>query len=129
MKQFKLMHGTGEGKHLVSTADHEKRLQLMRDAFSSGVGGIDCDPDVIKTWPEDQESAARAELARHRCTYRIEQAFSATIVTADEWALAVGEVDEDGFFEEAGMYYADADYIDPDYRQELECDDMAKDDL
>lgn len=128
MKQFRLMHGTGEGKHLVRTADHKKRLQLMRDAFSSGVGGIDCDPDIIKTWSEDQESAARAELARHRCTYRVEQAFSGMIVMADEWALSVGEVDEDGCFEEEDMFYAEAEYIDPDYRQELEYENMTEDD-
>ena len=115
MRQIRLMHGTGEGQHFVRTTDHEKRIQLMRDAVSSGVGGIDCDPETVKIWPEDQEAAARAELARHRCTYRIEQAFAGKIVTADEWALAFGDVDGDGGFDEDGMDYAEPEYIDPDY--------------
>lgn len=127
MKQFRLLHGTGEGGHFVRTSDHEKRLQLMRDAISSGVGGIDCDPETVAVWPEEQESAARAELARHRCTYRVEQAFHGKIITADEWVLAYGEVDEDGWLDEEGMDYAEPEFIDPDYRPDLECDSWSDD--
>lgn len=113
MKEFRLLHGTGESRHLLKTCDPDQIKQAMLATATAGVGGIDCDPETVATWPEEQEAAARAELARHRCTYRVEQGHVGKLITADEWALAFGEVDEDGWLGEESMDYAEPDYILP----------------
>lgn len=83
-----LIHGTGEIK--------EK---------GDAVLGIDNNAAEVKRWTMEQIGEAKAELAKHRCTYHESKTFiGSTVIQADEWALQYCECDEDG------EYVTGADY-------------------
>lgn len=66
--------------------------------------GIDNNAKEVCRWEMSEIEAAKAELAKHRCTYRKISAVVGTVVQADEWALEFCECDEDG------EYIGGADY-------------------
>lgn len=61
-----------------------------------------CDADERKRWSIADEEAARAELAKHKCTF----SYGYGTVWTDVWALEFWEADEDGEFINGG----DSDY-------------------
>lgn len=68
---------------------------VRRGKVSQGDSFIDqYDIGEVKRWSIDDEAAALAELAKHKCTY----SYKNGTVWADEWALEFFEADEDGEF-------------------------------
>lgn len=70
--------------------------------FSKGdtVFGENSDPEEVKRWGIEHEAEARAELAKHKCTYN-----SGYYWDIEEYALEYCECDEDGGFVEGSDYY------------------------
>lgn len=68
---------------------------VRRGKVSQGDSFIDqYESGEVKRWSINDEAAALAELAKHKCTYDYRNG----TVWADEWALEFFEADEDGEF-------------------------------
>lgn len=78
-----LMHGTASCKM-------SDWMESVRPG-SAVAGDLDPDCHPIKRWHIDEMAAAKAELAKHRCTYQQD----GKTVWMDEYALMLIEVDED----------------------------------
>lgn len=57
------------------------------------IWGIDREPEEIKRWNIEDEAEAKAELAKHKCTYD-----GGNVWDIEEYALEYCECDEDGEF-------------------------------
>jgi hypothetical protein len=69
--------------------------------FSKGdtIFGIDSNPEELQRWSIEQEQDAKAELAKHNCTYS-----SGYVWDIEEYALEYCECDEDGEFVEGSDF-------------------------
>lgn len=83
---------------------HSERNFSRSEVERGRISRDDCflDPDEVKRWSIADEAVARAELAKHLCTYEYRRG----TVWADVWALEFFEADEDGEFVNGG----DLDY-------------------
>jgi hypothetical protein len=85
-----LLHGESRLNHF-----EKKRFQKGDTIYG------DCsNPSEIKHWSIDQEDEARAELAKHKCTYRQ----GIALFDAEEYALEFCERDEAGEFVEGSNF-------------------------
>lgn len=78
---------------------HCERNYSAADVRRGNVSRGDCfidqyDIGEVNRWSIDDEAAALAELAKHKCSY----SYRDGTVWADEWALEFFEADEDGEF-------------------------------
>lgn len=73
-------------------------------AEHDAIWGNDRDPEEVMRWPIDQEDLAKAELAKHLCTY----SRGVSLHFIEEWALEYFEAGEDGeFVEGSDFIFAD----------------------
>lgn len=75
----------------------EGYARLTKDEYSKfekgdTIWGNNADPQTIAKWSLDDKDAARAELAKRRCSYNEGEC----LVTITEFALEYCEFDEDG---------------------------------
>lgn len=67
--------------------------------------GVDRDPDELMRWDIKQEQEAKAELAKHNCSYVPDS--NPSLVFIEEYALEYCITDEDGeFIEGADFVFA-----------------------
>lgn len=64
------------------------------------IWGVDRDSEELKRWNIDQEDAAKAELAKYRCSY----SSNGVLTDIEEYALEYCKCDEDGEFIEGSDY-------------------------
>lgn len=68
--------------------------EMKRFEKGGTIWGNDSNPEEIKRWSIDQEAEARAELAKHHCSYQS----NGHMTWVEEYALEYCECDEDGEF-------------------------------
>lgn len=88
--------------------------ELIRQHQYDSLNGCDSNPIEEMRWSIDQEDLAKAELAKHACTYSL-ITNDTQLVDIDEWQLEYCECDEDGEF----VSGSDLDYADGEWPYEV----------
>lgn len=85
-----LMHG-----EITLTNDEFKKFNK-----GDSIYGYDTDPEIVKTWSIEQESEAKKELAKYRCSYKS----NGHLHYIEEYSLDYCLCDEDGEFVEGSDF-------------------------
>lgn len=83
-----------EGWNRVRLIRGERCVKMHKFFKGCSIFGDWTDPKTIQEWPIEEVEAAKAELKKYKCSYRMRRKY----IDVTEYGLEYYDVDEDGDF-------------------------------